>query len=118
VFEYEAVIAAIEAQEPNWDLGDGHGYHPRTFGFIVEEPVRLLSGKRLGEVFRERIAEPLGLELWIGLPESEFGRVATLYPGKTDKSDLESGFYKAFNQQGTLVRQAFSSRGGCRECMR
>lgn len=112
VFEYDEVIAAIEAQEPNWDLGDGHGYHPRTFGFLLEEPVRVLSGKALGEVFRECIAEPLGLELWIGLPESEFDRVATLYPGKMDKRDLESGFYKEFNQQGTLVRQAFSSPRG------
>jgi CubicO group peptidase (beta-lactamase class C family) len=112
VFDYEEVISAIEAQEPNWDLGDGHGYHPRTFGFLLEEPVRLLAGKRLGEVFRERIAEPLGLDLWIGLPEIEFDRVATLYPGKMDKSDLESGFYKEFNQQGTLVRQAFSSPRG------
>ncbi|MGJ8671846.1 serine hydrolase domain-containing protein [Rubritalea sp.] len=112
VFDYDAVIAAIETQEPNWDLGDGHGYHPRTFGFLLEEPVRMLTGQRLGEVFRERIAEPLDLELWIGLPESEFDRVATLYPGKMEKSDLESGFYKEFNRQGTLVRQAFSSPSG------
>ncbi|MFD2275789.1 serine hydrolase domain-containing protein [Rubritalea spongiae] len=112
VFEYDAVIAAIEAQEPNWELGDGHGYHPRTFGFLLEEPVRVLSGRPLGEVFHERIAELLELDLWIGLPESEFDRVATLYPGKMEKSDLESGFYKEFNQQGTLVRQAFSSPSG------
>lgn len=112
VFDHEEVISAIEAQEPNWELGDGHGYHPRTFGFLVDEPVRILTGKPLGEVFRERIAEPLGLELWIGLPESEFSRVATLYPGKMDKADLQSGFYKEFNQSGTLVRQAFSSPSG------
>lgn len=112
VYDYDAVIAAIEAQEPNWELGDGHGYHPRTFGFLLEEPVRQLTGQRLGEVFSERIAEPLELELWIGLPESEFDRVATLYPGKMDKSDLESGFYKEFNQNGTLVRQAFGSPKG------
>jgi CubicO group peptidase (beta-lactamase class C family) len=112
VFNHQQVIAAIEAQKPNWDLGVGHGYHPRTFGFLVDEPVRLLTGKPLGEVFHERIAEPLGLELWIGLPESEFGRVATLYPGKMDKNDLASGFYKEFNQSGTLVRRAFSSPSG------
>ncbi|MEO1857314.1 MAG: serine hydrolase domain-containing protein [Rubritalea sp.] len=112
VFDHEEVISAIEAQESNWELGDGHGYHPRTFGFLVEEPVRILTDKRLGAVFRERIADPLGLELWIGLPASEFSRVATLYTGKMDKSDLLSGFYKEFNQSGTLVRQAFSSPRG------
>ncbi len=52
----------------------------------------------------ETLVEPLELELWIGLPESQFDRVATLYPRKMDKSNLESGFYKEFNKNGTLVR--------------
>lgn len=111
-FEYENVIEAIEAQSPNWLLGDGHGYHPRTFGFLVEHPVRILTGKTLGQVWREKIAEPLGLDFWIGLPEQEFPRVAKLYPGKMDKSDLQDGFYQEFNQEGTLVRRAFSSPRG------
>lgn len=112
VYDYGAVIAAIEAQQPNWPVGDGHGYHPRTYGFLLDHPVRILTGKTLGDVFREKIAQPLALDLWIGLPESEFGRVAQLYPGKMDKSDLESGFYKEFNQSGTLVKRAFSSPKG------
>lgn len=112
VYSYEDVVSAIESQSANWDLGDGHGYHPRTYGFLLEKPVRLLSGMTLGEAWRKKIADPLDLDLWIGLPESEFDRVATLYPGKMDKSDLESGFYKEFNQAGTLVRRAFSSPRG------
>ncbi len=63
VFDYKAVIEAIESQQANWCLGDGHGYHPRTYGFLLDEIVRLLTGKPLGEVFAERVAEPLGLEL-------------------------------------------------------
>ena len=112
VFDFDAVIDVIERQESNWRLGDGHGYHPRTFGFLLDNPVRLLAGKSLGEVWRERVADPLGLDLWIGLPESEHSRVATLYPGKASKEELQSGFYKEFNQSGTLVRKAFSSPKG------
>lgn len=112
VFDYESVITAIEQQQPNWALGSGHGYHPRTFGFLVEQPVRLLTGQSLGDVFRERIAKPLGLDLWIGLPENEFDRVARLYPGKMQKHDLENGFYKEFNHKGTLVQKAFTSPHG------
>lgn len=112
VYDYEAVISAIENQEPNWELGAGHGYHPRTYGFLLDELCRLLTGKRIGEMWREKIAEPLELDLWIGLPESEFGRVATLYPGKMDKTELESGFYKEFHQSGSLVKRAFSSPKG------
>jgi CubicO group peptidase (beta-lactamase class C family) len=112
VWDHAEVIAAIEAQTPAWLPGDGQGYHPRTFGALVDEPVRRLTGQALGSYFREKIAGPLGLDFWIGLPESEHERVATLYPGKADKSDLEEGFYKEFHQEGSLVRKAFSSPRG------
>lgn len=112
VWDHAEVIAAIEAQPPAWPLGSGHGYHPRTFGFLVEEPVRRLTGKSLGSLWREEIAGPLGLDLWIGLPESQWPRVARLYPGKAEKSDLEDGFYAEFNREGTLTRRAFSSPRG------
>lgn len=112
VWDHEEVIAAIEAQTPAWLPGDGQGYHPRTFGALVEEPVRRLTGQTLGTYFREKIAQPLALDFWIGLPESEHSRVATLYPGRADKSDLEEGFYREFHQEGSLVRKAFSSPRG------
>lgn len=112
VYDFDAVIDAIENQSPNWELGIAHGYHPRTFGFLLDKCVRILSGKPLGEVWWERIAKPLNLDLWIGLPESEHHRVATLYPGKADKAELDSGFYKEFNDPSSLVRKAFGSPRG------
>ncbi len=112
VYDFDAVIEVIENQSPNWELGVAHGYHPRTFGFLLDKPVRMLAGKSLGEIWRERVADPLDLDLWIGLPESEHHRVATLYPGKADKAELESGFYKEFNQLGSLVKRAFGSPKG------
>ena len=115
VWDHDEVIRAVEEQEENWPLTEevsSHGYHPRVLGFIQDEMVRKLTGKRLGEVWREKIAEPLQLEAWIGLPESEFSRVAFLYPGKMDKSDLDTGFYKELNTPGSLVKRAFSSPQG------
>jgi len=116
VWDHEAVVVAIEAQEPNWDLSEtsrgGHGYHPRTFGFLLEEMVRQLDGRSLGEVWRAEIAEPLGLDAWIGLPESEAWRVAKLYPGKMHKGDLQSPFYRELNEAGSLVSRAFFSPRG------
>jgi len=99
VFDYDAVINAIEQQSPNWSLGDGHGYHPRTYGFLLDHCVRILTGESLANVWRDKVAGVLGLDFHIGLDEKEFSRVAKLYPGKMDKADLESGFYKEFNQR-------------------
>ena len=112
VWEHDEVVAAIEAQTPAWALGAGHGYHPRTFGALLDEPVRQLTGMPLGQYWREKIAEPLGLDFWIGLPEKEWPRVAKLYPGKAVKSDLEEGFYREFNREGSLTRRAFGSPRG------
>lgn len=112
VFDHEAVVAAIETQTPAWTLGDGHGYHPRTFGALVEEPVRRLTGRTLGQFWRESIAGPLGLEFWIGLPESEWPRVARLYPGKAGIDDLADSFYKQLTTSGTFTRRSFSSPRG------
>ncbi len=112
VFEHQQVIDALQAQTPAWQLGAGHGYHPRTFGALTDEPVRRLTGMTLGAYWREVIAEPLGLDFWIGLPENEWPRVARLYPGKATKEDMAEGFYKQLTTQGTVTRKAFSSPRG------
>lgn len=112
ISDHPAVVAAIEAQTPAWVLGDGHGYHPRTFGTLVDEPVRRLTGLTLGGYWREMIARPLGLDFWIGLPETEWPRVARLYPGKAGKDDLADAFYKQLTTSGTFTRRAFSSPRG------
>lgn len=112
VFTHADVVAAVEAQEPAWRPGDGHGYHPRTFSVLLEEPVRRLTGISLGAFWHREIAAPLGLDFWIGLPESEWPRVARLYPGKVGKDELVDAFYKHMTTSGTYTRRAFSSPHG------
>lgn len=112
ILDHAAVVAAIEQQNPAWSLGDGHGYHPRTFGALVDEPVRILTGKPLGEIWRREFALPLGLDFWIGLPASEFHRVARLYPGKPGKNGPPDEFYREFSRPGSFTKRAFSSPVG------
>ena len=71
LWDHAEVVEAIEAQRPAWRPGEGHGYHPRTFGALLEEPLRRLTGGTLGQEWWEKIAAPLGLDFWIGLPEKE-----------------------------------------------
>jgi CubicO group peptidase (beta-lactamase class C family) len=77
---WEPVVAAIAAQRPNWEPGTAHGYHSRTFGWIVGELIRRVTGRMPGTYVAEELARPLGLDFYLGLPESEDHRVATLYP--------------------------------------
>jgi CubicO group peptidase (beta-lactamase class C family) len=76
--EWDPVVAALSVQEPVWEPGTAHGYHALTYGWLVGEIIRRIDGRSLGTFFAEEIAQPLGLEFWIGLPESEEHRVAPL----------------------------------------
>ena len=112
VLDYEAVIAALEKQRPFWPPGTAHGYHARTFGFLLDELVRRTSGKRLAEYWHNTFAGPLGLDLWIGLPEAENARTATVYAPKSGKAPEPAAFYREFFKPGTLTRRAFDSPSG------
>lgn len=71
---------ALAAQAPQWRPGTAHGYHAQTYGWLLSELVRRVTGRQLGRWFAEEVAEPLGLELWLGLPERESHRAAHLAP--------------------------------------
>lgn len=73
----------LERQLPSVDARAEHCYHPLTFGWICGELVRRISGQTIGQFFAHEIAEPLGLEIWIGLPDRYEARVTKceLAPG-------------------------------------
>lgn len=112
IFDHAAVVVAIEEQEPCWEPGSRHGYHPRLFGFLLDEIMLRLTGARIGEYFHREFADPLGLDVWIGLPEAEHDRVATLYPGRMSDPEGEEDFYRAFADPQSLTRRAFGSPAG------
>jgi CubicO group peptidase (beta-lactamase class C family) len=75
---WDPMIHALERQKPSWEPGTAHGYHAITYGYLVGEVIRRITGKSVGAYFREAVGDPLGLDFWIGLPESEEPRVAML----------------------------------------
>ena len=118
ILDYSAVIRALEVQKPLWLPGTAHGYHGRTFGFLLDELVRRIAGKTLSQYWREVFAQPLNLDLWIGLPERGNPRVATIYAAKSGRppepKNRQSGsdFYLDLVTPGTLARKTFSSPYG------
>jgi len=78
--DWERVIHGIEAQAPVWEPGTDTGYHAVTFGFLVGEVVRRVSGKSLGTFLRDEVTTPLGIagEMFVGAPESVEPRIAKL----------------------------------------
>src|SRR5438477_10227812 len=112
ILDYGAVITALEVQAPLWLPGTAHGYHARTFGFLLDELVRRIAGKTLSGYWQENFARPLHLDFWIGLPEKENPRVATIYAAKRGKPPEPAKFYRDLVTPGTLARRAFTSPYG------
>ena len=79
-YDWDAMTAALARQKPWWEPGTRNGYHAYTFGWLVGEVVRRVSGKSLGTFFKEEVAEPLGIDFWIGLPEAIEARAAPVIP--------------------------------------
>jgi len=78
--DWDYMVGKLADEEPFWEPGTRSSYHALTFGWTVGEPVRRISGKSLGTFFQEEIAQPLGIDFWIGLPEEHEPRVAPLIP--------------------------------------
>ena len=112
-FDWELMTQALAKQEPFWRPGIMHGYHGLTFGWLVGEVVRRVSGKSLGTFFREEVAEPLGLDFWIGLPEEHESRVALIIPADPPSPDGPiSPFYAAMADPTSLPSLLFLNTGG------
>lgn len=103
-YDWEKATSLLAAQAPWWPPGSAPGYHAITQGYLVGEVVRRITGKSLGTVFREEIAEPLGADFHIGLPASEDRRVADLIPPPETISDFATDIQrKTFTNPGVDV---------------
>jgi CubicO group peptidase (beta-lactamase class C family) len=76
LLDWDKCTAALAAMAPLWPPGTAYMYHAVTYGYLVGELIRRVSGKTPGKFFADEIAAPLGLQMWIGLPPSEEDRVA------------------------------------------
>jgi CubicO group peptidase (beta-lactamase class C family) len=85
VIAWEPVIHAIERQRPAHPPSAGHVYHTMTYGWIVGEVIRRVTGLRPGAFFHRDLAEPLGLRTWIGLPPEVRATVAWMEPPLPDE---------------------------------
>jgi CubicO group peptidase (beta-lactamase class C family) len=79
-----AVTRALAAAAPLWEPGTAMAYHPVTYGTLLGEIVRRATGATIAAQVRDRIAGPLGLDMWIGVPEEVLPRVV---PGRWDDTD-------------------------------
>jgi CubicO group peptidase (beta-lactamase class C family) len=114
ILDRGSVVRAIEKQAPLLPVEAGPAYGPRVFGFVLDEIVRrLVGGESLADYWRRVFADPLGIDLWIGLPENQNSRVATILPPRAGPPAVgDELFLRAFTDANSLTRRAFASPPG------
>ena len=113
----DLVAARLAAQAPRWEPGTAHGYHPLTWGWLVGEVVRRISGRGIGSFLADEVARPLDLDLWIGLPPDKEVEVARIASGRFDLSASAPGdpalvFAASLLDITSLTFQAFANPPG------
>ncbi|MET7703392.1 serine hydrolase domain-containing protein [Streptomyces sp. NPDC005485] len=107
--------AAIAAQPPAWEPGADHGYHAQTYSWLTNELVRRVTDRTIGEWIADEIARPLGLDLWVGLPEQQaprVGRVGRIEAPAADgalKARPKRSVSEAYADPSSLTRRAFAA---------
>ena len=81
LLEWDVVVEALAAQAPAWEPGTMHGYHAVTFGYLVGEVVRRISGRTLGTFLRDEVTRPLEATFFIGTPPEADAWCAESIPG-------------------------------------
>jgi CubicO group peptidase (beta-lactamase class C family) len=79
-YAWTPAVEALAEQEPYWEPGTAHGYHAWTYGWLVGELLKRITGRTPGQLLAEEIAGPLGIDFFVGLPDEQAARVARLHP--------------------------------------
>jgi len=117
LYDWELMAGALAEEMPWWEPGSQHGYHALTFGYLVGELVRRISGQSLGSYFQRHVAEPLGADFHIGLaPEYDartsdlFGSLAPSASGEGPKIEGPIGdFLRDMTDPTTMTGATFNN---------
>lgn len=91
-YEWSVMCRALAEEEPWWTPGSKHGYHAITYGWLVGEVIRRITGKSAGAYFRDEIVTPLGLDAHIGLDARHDARTAEVIAAPPPPPDAPNPF--------------------------
>src|SRR3990170_2582041 len=107
--QWDTMTAALAAQEPWWEPGTAHGYHVLTFGWLVGEVVRRVSGKSPGAYLRDEIAGPLGLDFHIGLAEEHDARTAEIVQRSAPSPEEAARYAQVLGDPESMTYKAIAN---------
>ena len=107
LFDWNAFTTALAETDPWWEPGTRHGYHARTYGYLVGEVIRRVSGQTVGQFFRTHVAEPLNADFYIGVPGSEDARAAEVLAAPRPASGEPTPLERLAQDPTSMAARAF-----------
>src|SRR5579883_1178931 len=115
LYDWQYLTGVLAAEEPFWEPGTRQGYHATTFGHLVGELIRRVSGRPFDVFFRDEIAGPLGLDFYFGLPEENEPRVApTIRADPPPPGEPRSRFIAAMSSDPNSIQALMVKNTGQR----
>jgi CubicO group peptidase (beta-lactamase class C family) len=108
--DWDTFTARLAAQAPLWEPGTAHGYHALTFGHLVGEVIRRVTGQSVGDVIRQELCARLGVEFEVGLSDADLAKVAPLIDfdlAAAAAADEPDPLIMAILTPGSLTNRAF-----------
>ena len=112
MLDWDLIVSELAAQKPWWEPGTRHVYHTNTYGFLVGEPVRRITGLTPGQYLYREIAEPLEVELYFGVPDQALDRVATLKWETNGSAPDPSILDRPMSEEETMLQYAIFNPTG------
>lgn len=111
VVAWDPVIRTIEAQRPLWEPGAGHFYHAMTYGWLIGEVIRMITGVTPGAYLRQRLGDPFDLHTWIGTPGSARASVAWMEPPLPDEDSKAARISARISAENPTVERSLTMGG-------
>jgi CubicO group peptidase (beta-lactamase class C family) len=108
ILDWDLMAAAIARQEPMWSPGDRHGYHGTSFGWLIGEPVRRVTGLSVPDFLDEHVLDRLDVEGFMGTPRGEHGRMANLVWGRPAHGDAGTPPTGVTGSDPTLAQRMYA----------
>ncbi len=105
LYSWDTMVGHLAAEEPWWEPGTRHGYHPVTFGWLVGELIRRVDGRRVRDFLCDEVSGPLGLGLTVGAGQVESARIAAV----VEQSDGDQALTSVFEDLPEITRKAFAN---------
>jgi len=115
LYDWSGVTDALAHEHPWWSPGTEHGYHARTFGFLLGEILRRTTGELPSRWLATRIAGPLDADVYLGLEDDDLGRCADMLPARiradasSDQSPASRALMNAIGDPTTLTHATFQN---------